>query len=351
MMKKMTNRSSCRLALSAWLSATWLMVGAAQFQVLVVDAPSGKPLSGIEVKGWFSNDNGWRAWTESAPLYESKAITDLHGKCLLTGFTNTGKVGFSVACPVAGYYPSPNVKLTLPSSLLAQVHDSITAPHLEVLKLDRIENPVPLLVKNVFLKKEQDMSVWAKGLVAYDLMVGDCLPPHGKGIYADIIFERMPRKELGRAELRGRSDVIGRAFRDEIVMKFTGECNGMLEVHAVPNAGIKIRNAPTTIGESKHVLWQERSKDLKIRTSNNKGKLFCFRIRTRRNSEGEIAEAFYGKVYGGIGILCGGEEKNYAVKGVRFKYYLNQTSNDRNLEWDMKHNLCTNPGNIGQPQP
>ena len=29
-----------------------------------------------------------------------------------------------------------------------------------------------------------------------------------------------------------------------------------------------------------------------------------------------------------------------------FLYYLNPAPNDRNLEWDMKNNLCPNPGNI-----
>ena len=29
---------------------------------------------------------------------------------------------------------------------------------------------------------------------------------------------------------------------------------------------------------------------------------------------------------------------------------LNPTPLDRNLEWDMKNNLCPNPGNVG-PQP
>ena len=351
MTKKVTTRISYRLALSAWLTTICLMLEAARLQVQVVDASSGKPLRGVEVRGWFSNDNGWKAWTVSAPVYESKAITDLHGKCLLVGRTNTGRVGFSVENPGNGYYPSPNVKLTLPSLLLGDVSGTIAPAHLEVLKLDRIGKPVPMFVKNVFLKKEQDMSEWAKGPVAYDLMVGDCLPPFGKGIFADVIFERMPRKVFGRAELRGRPDVSGKAFRDEVVMTFTGESNGLLEVQAIPNSGIKIRTVPAIVYESRYMVWQERRKDLKVLTSNDKDKLFCFRIRTCKNDHGEITEAYYGKIYGGIGILCGGEVKDYAIRGVRFKYYLNPTLNERNLEWDMKNNLCTNPGNIGQPQP
>ena len=38
-------------------------------------------------------------------------------------------------------------------------------------------------------------------------------------------------------------------------------------------------------------------------------------------------------------------------KRVKFLYYFNLESLDRNLEWDMKNNLCPTPGNIGQPKP
>ena len=43
--------------------------------------------------------------------------------------------------------------------------------------------------------------------------------------------------------------------------------------------------------------------------------------------------------------------KNYSVNGVSFRYYLNPNPLDRNLEWDMKTNLCPNPGSLGQLQP
>ena len=33
---------------------------------------------------------------------------------------------------------------------------------------------------------------------------------------------------------------------------------------------------------------------------------------------------------------------------VEFLYYLNLTPLDRNLEWDMKTNLCPNPGLVNR---
>ena len=36
--------------------------------------------------------------------------------------------------------------------------------------------------------------------------------------------------------------------------------------------------------------------------------------------------------------------QNAGYKEIKFLYYLNPKSIDRNLEWDMKTNLCTDPG-------
>ena len=60
------------------------------------------------------------------------------------------------------------------------------------------------------------------------------------------------------------------------------------------------------------------------------------RIRTELDDEGNIKNAHYGKIYGDF-RLCESREK---VVDIDFLYYLNPTPNDRNLEWDRKHNLC-----------
>ena len=45
------------------------------------------------------------------------------------------------------------------------------------------------------------------------------------------------------------------------------------------------------------------------------------------------------------------EVREEGVADLSFLYYLNPTPNDHNLEWDMKHNLCSDPGDLSQPQP
>ena len=66
---------------------------------------------------------------------------------------------------------------------------------------------------------------------------------------------------------------------------------------------------------------------------------YCFRVRSRYDGRGNLIEAYYGKIYGDFRFR--GTDKGF--HGANFLYYLNPTSLDRNLEWDMKNNLCEKP--------
>jgi hypothetical protein len=59
----------------------------------------------------------------------------------------------------------------------------------------------------------------------------------------------------------------------------------------------------------------------------NPDRIYYFRVRTVVDSNGNIQSALYGKIYGDF---------------MQFKYYLNPTPNDRNIEFDTKHNMLTN---------
>ena len=60
----------------------------AKIEVVGVDVENNRPVEGIEVVASFSNDNGWKAWTESAPINHDRKLTDYHGRCYLSGKTN-----------------------------------------------------------------------------------------------------------------------------------------------------------------------------------------------------------------------------------------------------------------------
>ena len=75
------------------LETTHLFAATAAFELLVVDADTMVPIQGVDVVGWFSNNNGWKAWTESAPESLDNETTDENGRCRLKGETNTGNTG------------------------------------------------------------------------------------------------------------------------------------------------------------------------------------------------------------------------------------------------------------------
>ena len=61
----------------------------------------------------------------------------------------------------------------------------------------------------------------------------------------------------------------------------------------------------------------------------------AFKSRIKRDADGSIIGAHYGKFYSGIEFMRGLGE----YVGVGFLYYFNPTPNDRNLEFDGKNNL------------
>ena len=69
-----------------------------------------------------------------------------------------------------------------------------------------------------------------------------------------------------------------------------------------------------------------------------------FRTRTKTDEKGQLMSANYGVLYGQWQFVGPG--------GMKIPFLVfNPNPNDRNLEWDMKNNLCPNPGRIGHLQP
>ena len=143
-------------------------------------------------------------------------------------------------------------------------------------------------------------------------------------------------------------------FTNEI--EFPGEGNGVYEESFEGrNCGIRFRAAPSSgyahrkklcIGYRKRVMGPNVFGE--YYSDRDENRCYCFRIRSKYDDKGKLVEAYYGKIYGDFkfsGHLRSGFD------GVEFYYYLNPTSLDRNLEWDMKTNLCPNPGSLGRVMP
>jgi hypothetical protein len=200
------------------------------------------------------------------------------------------------------------------------------------------------LVKRTVLGNGQDISERVKEEFSYDLLKAAWLPPIGNGEHADIIFKRLPRQVFGKVS---NPYVTAHSYKDTIVARFDGDDNGIVEMKSMPNTMFMIRTAPETGYGKSYKIWHSIDDAYQHQESCAADRNLCFRIRAKKNEKGEIIEAYYGKIYGDIGTVA--DKKN--LYGVTFTYYLNPTPNDRNLEWDMKNNLCPNPGDIGNPRP
>ena len=331
----------------------------AKVEVAVLDDDTGLPIEGVRVTGYFTVDIGWRAWTESSVPNKAEALTDKRGLCSVSGKTNCGKVGCWVENPPNGYYCPPRGwghaytskdlhGVWQPDNLVATV------------RLQRVEHPIPLCVKRVELRDyERGIGGFdgTNSVLKFDLMKGDWLPPYGKGEVADMrIDTRVDRTGTVRRFLPqdGQWGVL--QFYDFVARVELHDGDYLLPEVISASAGIKIRSAgkeavarsiTRTKGKRKQV---DKNKDWRCEyfSDSNPDRCYTFRIRTRRNDKSELVEAYYGKIYGDFEFE--GDDKKGLI-GVKFLYYLNPKSLDRNLEWDMKTNLCPTAGKHESQQP
>ena len=330
---------------------SWIFADIAKFSVVVLSADDLKPIEGVQVHANFWENNGWKAWTQAPHVDIDQQTTDNNGFCRLKGKTNCGNVCCFVSVPPKGFYVGDSWGTDFKKKNIFGVWqpDNLVV----TLRLQRVENPIPLFVKQLFSRASASVSSnyfdIGKGKMQFDMVKGSFLPPIGKGEHADICFTRLKREDLGIGTTF-RGSITAPAYKDSMSIRFTGEDNGLVEVSSKKTAGIKIRTAPEDGYTPDYLVTKGRDKNVKYFSSSNPDRNFAFRIRTKKDKNGKIVSAYYGKIYGDIEI-----KKPYTVEvsvaAPSFMYYLNPKSLDRNLEWDMKANLCPNPGSLVQKQP
>jgi len=317
----------------------------AKLGVLVVDEVTGKPIRDVRVVGIFCNSPTiFSLRTPDSNVDE--AVTDSNGRCRVWGRTNNGQAGCYVQTCPSGYYgfdAGGGYEFRRRNLLGIWQPDNIVV----TIRLQRVERPIPLLKKRVARGDWSSGDFIAKsgGRLRFDFMVGDWLPPVGKGRVADVEFTRLPHEDLGEAE---NEVAKGRSFRDSMAVKFLGSDNGLVERRPLNRQVLKIRTAPEDGYRADYLCWKGQDEKLRWQSSYDEKRCFCFRIRTRRNDRGEIVEAYYGKIYGDF--LIETKSNPYVpVASAQFRYYLNPTPLDRNLEWDRKTNLFTPDKRIYNP--
>ena len=352
----------CMLAIGLHTSADLAKLG-----VLVLDENTDMPIPNVKITGIFHKHGGWLYSKGSPDPNLDEAVTDANGRCKVWGSTNTGDVTCIIDPEAAGdskqlscYYwqmQGGGYNFRSKNFLGIWQPDNVVV----TIRLQRVEHPIPLFVKNAFLSGGRGVFPVGADAIRYDLMEGDWLPPVGKGKVADVEFIRHPTKRLYEVEKqmlnRDTNKLENRKYvadRDVMTVRFPGDGNGLTELHPSPGQRLKIRIAPETGYAPTYECWKQTDYHDKgpfvtrdNTTSYDKRKCFCFRIRTQRDEKGRVVKAFYGKIYRDISF-----DQNFTllpsqVASVGFFYYLNPKSLDRNLEWNRKTNLCPNPGEMG----
>lgn len=169
----------------------------------------------------------------------------------------------------------------------------------KTLVLKRIRKPVAMYAKNITSLRLPELNK----SIGYDLMIGDWVGPHGKGINTDLFFtEKHTDPNSGYI----------------ISISFPKAGDGIQEF-AVPDAekgsGLRSEHEAPVDGYQSTVSQTEMT---------NPNRNFYFRIHTKLDENGNVISARYGKIYGDL---------------AQFSYYLNPTPNSRNIEFDSKQNL------------
>lgn len=324
----------------------------AHISAYVIDEITHAPIPSIKVSASFSNDNGWKAWTESAPIYHDTQETDVNGFCTLKGKTNIGRAGCGVDKQGEKYYGAGGRGFHFTKKNLFGVWqpDNLVA----TIRLQRVEHPIPLFVKNVRPKVASGTFDGTNAVLRYDLVLGDWLPPEGKGERADLeIRTKLTIDEV--LQVGKYKDWKKTFFTFSNTVRFPGEGNGCRAEMTSPTAGIKLRNAPEA-GYGKTIVNRFGVKRKIVGpnvneaeySDSNPNRCYYFRIRSRFDDKGNLVEAYYGKVYGDFNFHG---RWDLGFRGVDFLYYLNPKSLDRNLEWNMKTNLCPTAGKHESQQP
>ena len=243
-----------------------------------------------------------------------------------------------------GYYPLPYLKVWFTNITESLVKKWLPYDEVQIVTLQKKSNPIPLFVREEDEGWYRDLTTAPDRKFCYDLVKGDWMPPFGKGEHADIEFKVLPRENFGIG--RGPSGRPKPSFRDTVSVEFAEDGNGVIKIAPPPNAVLKVRSAPADGYLGKFSIWFGQTKTMQDDTNIDKEACHAFRIRTIKDKQGKIVSALYGKIYGDFRISY----RYYLIPtGVMFTYYLNLTPNDRNLEWDMKHNLCPVRGSFNQP--
>ena len=186
--------------------------------------------------------------------------------------------------------------------------------------LREIRNPIPMYVK-IF-----DGILTNGATCGFDCEAGDFVEPYGRGVESDFM---VTCKGAG---------IPGTKTTHSIEMLVPDPAGGFMAKKKHSSSAFKADYLAPEQGYSTNI-FAKMEYDSQHGVSGSSvfygDEYLVFKSRIKRDEEGNIVSANYGKFYSGIEFMRGVGEH----VGVGFLYYFNPTPNDRNIEFDGKNNL------------
>ena len=252
---------------------------------------TGQPVAGVQVKLDWSVDTGFG--------YNSKAPAKKHAVSLTSDanghFSGEGGVFCDLTATKDGYYTST---LTVYWELKSE---SLVIP------LKRIRHPQPMVGKQA----TQRIPI-GNSRLQYDFVAGDCLPPLGNGVVADLEIE------WTRPGVVGDAEATRRAFDPRVI----GVGNG-----AIPPTKLPILQVHSSLSSLHEAPPEGYEPDCNFDDIMHTAVSDVVYIKIR---SGQPGGPFFGKMYGPIRY-----DSSNDFDWFHFVYVVNP-SGGRGLEMDMK---------------
>lgn len=233
-----------------------------------------------------------------------------------------GETQVSIFVKKEGYYPSAK-----PVNLYESDENGYSKPknpHVDIV-LKKIKNPIPMIARG------DDVQLLLPVLnepVGYDLFVDDWVVPYGEGKISDLLFQ-----------------YSGKVDRTEVDANlFVSMGNGGFSRFSMNDDGSVLKSgyrAPPDPSEYEDRLVHRIKRSvvdevLLSESTYQEGVGYYLLLRPVYDSDGNLKEAYYGKLYDDIRFQPTINGK-CAVKFSAF--YVNPIKNDTNVEFDPKRNL------------
>lgn len=308
---------------------------------------SGNPLAGAKIDtDTFDHYVPAAEWGGYEARYKSVTfLTDKQGVAVVKVKLphDEGESDFRCRVNFPGYYADWG-EFNFTNSLL--VHWLPLNPEVDI-AMQKIGVQTPMYAGHIFLKKIPDETK----PVGFDLMVGDWVEPYGKGKTSDFIFHFEIAPTTWITNFYG-SKPIPKALNDwKRIITFPNDGDGIQTFAALQHGLRSLREAPLDGYESSLTQheYDEPFEKMEMRGGKQqeetyvnfhpgyqKDRNYFFRIRTKKDENGNIVSALYGKIYGDFNNGMSGVATR---KQINFTYFLNPEPNSRNMEFNPQKNL------------